>query len=114
MFIIFDSTNQIFDHLIQITKTPLTTKSFSVREHMRENFPCHHPLRYIGRRAIQSTDDRYPTYGIDIPNSCKDFPNRFLIGIGVCRFAKQFRSCDIRRITDVSSSEEISRSKVFS
>jgi hypothetical protein len=39
MFIIFDSSNQIFDRLIKSTKS-------------------------------QQTSDRYPTYEIDIPESC--------------------------------------------
>lgn len=68
MFVIFDSSNRVFDRLITTT----TTKPFNIRQHIRENFPPGHPVRYLGRRAIQPvhSEDRYPTFGIDIPNSC--------------------------------------------
>ena len=73
MFVIFDSSNQLFDSLIRTKKSQLTTKSLTVRR----NLPVNNPLKYIVRRAIRSksstnADERYPTFGMDIPNSCKD------------------------------------------
>jgi hypothetical protein len=76
MFIIFDSSNQIFDRLIKSTKSEQNSDSFNFRDHL----PPINPFKYVGRRNINSsvlnsntfrqTNDRYPTYGIDIPESC--------------------------------------------
>jgi hypothetical protein len=69
MFIIFDSSNQLLDQLIKTN------------------------IQYVGRRSITAlpmslekrfnvpTDDRYPTYGMDIPNSCKIIRNNLFIEI---------------------------------
>ena len=81
---IFDSTNQVFDSLIQTKKHQLTTKSSTLRQTRSGNSV----LKHLVRRAIDSKsrtnqDDRYPTFGMDIPKSCKDpskhhFPLEYL------------------------------------
>lgn len=78
MFVIFDSTNQLFDSLIQMKTSQLsTTKPLTFRQHLRESLPIDNALKHLVRRAIKSKsisstnlDERYPTYGMDIPKSC--------------------------------------------
>jgi hypothetical protein len=53
MFIIFDSSNQIFDRLIKSIKPQQTSNTFNFRNYLHRNM-----------------NDRYPTYGMDIPGSC--------------------------------------------
>jgi hypothetical protein len=76
MFIIFDSSNQIFNRLIKSQKS---SNNLDSRDY---------PLRYVERRNINTSvilrqtsenldDDRYPTYGMDIPGSCILFLNCF-------------------------------------
>jgi hypothetical protein len=61
MFILFDSSNQILDQLIKTKKSRPTSNINALTMNM--------PKRV--------TDDRYPTYGMDIPDSCKTFRNNF-------------------------------------
>ena len=65
MFIIFDSSNQLFDQLIKTKK-----KSNQQNSRLSPN-----PMGFIGRQVVPISDERYPTYGMDIPNSCKIIRN---------------------------------------
>jgi hypothetical protein len=86
MFILFDSSNQVFNRLIKARKPQQSN-------HIPNTFNPHkiinsaNPLRYLDLQSlalkktesnttIQSqTNDRYPTYGIDIPDSCMFLEN---------------------------------------
>jgi hypothetical protein len=85
MFIFFDSSNQLLDRLIKTKKTPPTSNQRNFR--LRPN-----SFKHIGRRSITALpmgmekriDDRYPTYGMDIPDSCKIIRNHLQLIVENC------------------------------
>jgi hypothetical protein len=68
MFIIFDSSNQIFDRLI---KSQQNSDSFNFRDYL--------PPMNPHSNTLKQTSDRYPTYEIDIPKSCILIIKLFLV-----------------------------------
>jgi hypothetical protein len=71
MFIIFDSSNQILDRLIKSRQTPHEF-NFPDSDNSRKYRNVNEVLlnTEMHKRINGILHDRYPTYGMDIPESC--------------------------------------------